>query len=216
MLFFLHFYMCQCLTFYHLKPLNFGQPFTDSRSILPHSNLMKCCLLYKIMSANDNVMMVKTVLVNFALKFKIIEIPDHLLCISCVMYQDVKMVLQRHANLELCTQTTDIVFHIFTNTSRRIALEANTKTEGLPESVVFYLSLYCLLALRTELWWLNWGRSSIYVFCSSCKAHSPSGGNKSFIDYYTKTFTMGCDQHKQPSLLICNTLIHLSSCAKSK
>lgn len=54
---------------------------------------MKCCLLYKIMSANDNVMVVKTVLVNFALKFKIIEIPDRLLCISYVMYQDVKMVL---------------------------------------------------------------------------------------------------------------------------
>lgn len=53
-------------------------------------------------------------------------------------------------------------------------------------------------------------------FCSSCTAHSPCGGSKNVIEYYTETFTMERDQHKQPFLLKCNTLITARCYAKSK
>lgn len=92
-----------------------------------------------------------------------------------------------------------------------------SKYEGLPKvcgslfvPVLFTGPGGCAVVVKYR------GRTSIYVFCSSCTAHSPCGGNKSFIGYYIETFTMECDQHKQPSLLKCNTLNNASCYAKSK
>lgn len=85
--------------------------------------------------------------------------------------------------------------------------------EASPGTVVFVLSTVPLFDVEVVKLRQTFHLCNLFHLAQQ---HSPCGGNKSFIEYYIETFTMKCDQHKQSSLLKCNTVISTQCYAKSK